>query len=103
MGRTVLDLIAARTLAPYDDVPLPLGLLFDVEGDLVCLYVGGLQPEEVLRDAKRITSRSDETSTLALTGGHWSGEAPTRLLDDVPAKLRTLGLNALANHLEVRR
>ncbi|MFT7171211.1 MAG: hypothetical protein ACI80K_004365, partial [Paracoccaceae bacterium] len=37
MGRSVLELITARTLAPYDDVPLPLGLLFDAEGDLVCL------------------------------------------------------------------
>ncbi|QDV07375.1 FG-GAP repeat protein [Planctomycetes bacterium Poly30] len=103
MDRAVLELITARTLAPYDDVPLPLGMLFDSEGDLECLYVGDWRPSEVLADAAALAARTDSTSVLPLTGGQWTGDPPRRLLEDVPDKLRTLGLVELADHLEARR
>ena len=103
IGRAVIELVASRTLAPYDDVPLPLGLLFDAEGDLVCMNVGGLDLVSLLDDVGRMAGREDPSSTLALTGGRWSAEAPARLLDDVPDKLRSLGLNELADFLAARR
>ena len=103
MGRTVFGLITARTLAPYDDVPLPLGMLFDADGDLVCMNVGGLDVVSLLADIGKVAGRKDTSSTLALTGGYWTGKVPTRPLSDVPDKLRSLGLNELADYMEARR
>ncbi len=103
MGRSVLNLITARTLAPYDDLPLPLGLLLDAEGDLLLMSVGALDVAPLLLDVERMAGRQDKSSTLPLTGGRWIGEPPTRLLSDVPEKLRALGLNELGDYLEARR
>ncbi len=102
-GSAVLNLITARTLAPYEELPLPLGLLFDAEGDLVRMSVGELDVVPLLSDAATIAAREDPTTTLPLTGGRWTSDPPTRPLADVPEKLRSLGLSELADFLEAHQ
>jgi hypothetical protein len=102
-GTAVLNLITARTLAPYEELPLPLGLLFDAEGDLVRMSVGELDVVPLLSDAATIAAREDPTTTLPLTGGRWTSDPPTRPLADVPEKLRSLGLSELADFLEAHQ
>ena len=101
-GRMVFELIMVRTMAPYDDLPLPIGLLFDAEGDLVLMNIGELDTASLLADIASISGRTDASSTLPLTGGRWTGERPTRSLADLPDKLRSQGLTELADHLAAR-
>jgi hypothetical protein len=100
--RLVLDLVLGRTLAPFDDLPLPIGMLLDGEGDLACLYVGALPADVIEEDAARLAARVDPASTLALTGGSWMRSSPQRRLGTLAEGLRARGFNELADHLESR-
>ena len=101
--RLVIDLVMGRVLAPFDDLPLPIGLLLDAQGDLCCLYVGGLPVDLIQEDVGRLMSRADVNGTGALTGGSWLKGAPARDLTKLCAGLRARGFNELADHLEGRR
>ena len=101
--RVALDMVLGRTLGSFDDLPLPIVLLFDARGELGLLQVGALDLKELLVDAQRFSSRPEGPSAhwpVELTGGHWDGPKPRRGLDQVAPKLRALGLPELADRLE---
>ncbi|TDJ70916.1 MAG: hypothetical protein E2O39_09195 [Planctomycetota bacterium] len=95
--KKLLEITTYEALGPYDDLPLPLGLLFDGRGALCVLYVGAIDPETVARDAPRIEAgqgRPGARWPIALTGGHWrSGRGPARDLENLAKFFHRNGLD----------
>jgi len=100
--RLLLDLILGRTMAPFEQMPLPLGFLLDAEGDLACVYAGPMDPDQVLKDAASLLQRQDQADTTCLTGGCWALGAPQRRLEGLYEGLRARGFNEFVDHLETR-
>ncbi len=100
--RLLLDLVLGRTLAPFDEMPLPLAFLLDAEGDLACVYVGATPPGLMLEDAARLAARPDASVTASLTSGRWILGAPERELKGLYEGLRARGFNEFVDHLEAR-
>ena len=100
--RAVLELTLARTLSPYEDLPLPLLLGFDAEGDLIWLEVGSTGPDSLKRIARRVREREDSSSTAAILGGRWSGTPPRRDLESMARWLEERGLTEVAAGLRGR-
>ena len=98
--RLILDLVLGRTLAPFESMPLPLGLLLDEAGDLACLYVGALPPDVIEEDAARLAAREDLRATTCLTGGQWLRGDPVRGLRTLYDGLRARGFNEFVEHIE---
>ena len=100
--RLILDLVLGRTLAPFEEMPLPLCLLLDAEGDLGCIHVGEVDALALQADAKRLAGRRDPAETTCLTGGRWIRGAPQRQLAPLYDGLRARGFNEFVDHLEAR-
>lgn len=100
--RLLLDLVLGRTLAPFDEMPLPLAFLLDAEGDLACIYAGDMDPRQVLEDAGRLAGREDRSATTCLTSGRWVLGAPRRGLESLHDGLRARGFNEFVDHLEAK-
>jgi len=101
--RLVLDMLLGRTLAPFDDVPLPLVLLFDRRGELGLMQVGTLDLDGLARDAATLAARPDGPEArwaTGLTGGRWEGIGPRRSVRSLARRLREVGLPELADGLE---
>jgi len=104
--RLVLDMLLGRTLAPFEDIPLPLTLLFDPVGELGCIQVGALDLDALAEDAARLADRPTDPATgertrwpTGLTGGRWGGAPPRRTLPVLAKRLREVGLPELADGL----
>ncbi|MEM9801924.1 MAG: CRTAC1 family protein [Planctomycetota bacterium] len=100
---TIVELVLAATLAPYDDLPLPIALLFDAEGDLGCLYVGDVDVDAIARDARVLAQRADPSALAGLTGGRWASAPPKRDLERFADVLARSGLDELAEHVRSSR
>ena len=100
--RAVLELALARTLSPYEDLPLPILLGFDAEGDLVWLEVGDASPTSLAELAEAVDRREDSSSTAGLLGGRWTGTAPRRDLESMAKWLEERGLTDVAAGLRGR-
>ena len=100
--RLILDLVLGRTLAPFEEMPLPLCFLLDGEGDLACIQVGSVDPALLREDAARLAGRSDPSDTTCLTGGRWIRGTPRRDLSGLYDGLRARGFNEFVDHLEAR-
>lgn len=100
--RLILDLVLGRTLAPFEEMPLPLCFLLDREGDLACIQVGSVDPDALREDAARLVRRSDPTGTTCLTGGRWIRGEPQRSLGALYDGLRARGFNEFVDHLAAR-
>ncbi|MEE2941729.1 MAG: CRTAC1 family protein, partial [Planctomycetota bacterium] len=100
--RAVLELTLARTLGPYEDLPLPLLLGFDSDGDLVWLELGEASAASLARAAQAVREREDPSSTAELLGGRWSGAAPHRDLESMAKWLEERGLRDVAAGLRTR-
>ncbi|MEC8511096.1 MAG: CRTAC1 family protein [Planctomycetota bacterium] len=100
--RAVLELALARTLSPYDDLPLPLMLGCDAEGDLVWLQIGDASPASIASVARRVLERGDSSSTAEILGGRWSGTPPQRDLESMAKWLEERGLTKVAAGLRSR-
>jgi hypothetical protein len=101
--RLFLDMVLGRTLAPFDDVPLPLVLLFDPRGELGLLQVGALDLDGLAHDAATLAARPEGPEgrwATGLTGGQWEGHRPRRSLRSLARRLRDVGLPELADGLE---
>lgn len=101
--RALIEVLLQAALQPYDDLELPLGLLFDSQGRLVCLYLGEVDPEVVARDA-RLSEGAEGIAgrlTTGLTGGRWLAKGPARPLRPAAEFLRReRSEDALADELE---
>lgn len=100
--RAVLELALARTLSPYEDLPLPILLGFDADGDLVWLEVGDASPSSLADLADAVARREDSNSTAGLLGGRWTGTAPRRDLESMAKWLEERGLTDVAAGLRAR-
>ena len=99
--RQLLEVLLLEVLGPYSDLPLPLGMLFDGGGRLCCLYVGELDPELVLADARSIERAGrDALWPVPLTGGRWQDRAPRRNLEALLEYLRPRGRPGMCAELE---
>ena len=98
-----VEVLLQAALQPYDDLELPLGLLFDSQGRLVCLYLGEVDPGVVARDA-RLSEGAEGIAgrlTTGLTGGRWLAKGPARPLRPAAEFLRReRSEDALADELE---
>lgn len=100
--RLILDLVLGRTLAPFEEMPLPLCFLVDAEGDLACIHVGEVEPLALQEDAALLAGRRDPADTTCLTGGRWIRGVPQRPLGPLYDGLRARGFNEFVDHLEAR-
>ncbi|MEE8469173.1 MAG: hypothetical protein V3T22_12005, partial [Planctomycetota bacterium] len=100
----LVELALQVVLSAYDDLALPLGLLFDERGRLCVVYVGQVDPQLVAQDAERLAGSSDQdggTTTTCLSGGRWIDRAPARDLGAVARFLRkSRNEHAMADELE---
>ena len=88
---TLLELALQALLSAYDDLPLPLGLLFDEDGRLCVVYMGQVDPRLAARDAGRLLASSELDgghTTRCLTGGRWIDRGPQRVLEEAAQFLR---------------
>jgi hypothetical protein len=88
---TLLELAMQAVLSAYDDLPLPLGLLFDENGRLCVVYMGQVEPRLAARDAGLLLASSELDgghTTRCLTGGRWIDRAPQRVLEEAAKFLR---------------
>ena len=103
-AHALLELALQAILPAYDDLPLPIGLLFDPRGALCVVYVGALDPARALADARLAALEVPADAgrlTTALTGGRWLRPAPSRPLRTAAEYLRReRGENELAAELE---
>ena len=85
--RVLYELACQAILADYDDLDLPVSLLFDPAGRLCVIQVGGLDVDAVLADAAALAAAPQEhVTTLCLTGGRWLNR-PHRSLASVADRL----------------
>jgi hypothetical protein len=99
--RVLLELACQAVLANYEDLPLPIALLFDGAGRLCVAQVGEVDLGTVITDARALLAAPEErTTTLCLTGGRWL-ERPERYLDKAAERLRNdRGERELADELQ---
>jgi hypothetical protein len=86
---TAIEISFVEVLGNYAELPLPVGLLFDGDGDLCVLYFGALDAREIANDARTIeASRAagEKRRPAELCGGEWATSKPSRSLE----KLRNL-------------
>lgn len=103
--RTLVEIALQAVLPGYDDLPVPLGLLFDPRGRLCVVYVAELDPRMVLADGVALLGeREIERGTRVLTGGRWLGRAPERRYEGAGGVIEFLrhrrGERELADELE---
>jgi len=100
----LLELALQAILPAYDDLPLPIGFLFDPHGALCVVYVGALDARLVADDARRAALELPADAgrlTTAITGGRWLRPAPGRPLQAAIEHLRReRGEDELAAELE---
>ncbi|MFT5050625.1 MAG: hypothetical protein ACI8QZ_002027 [Chlamydiales bacterium] len=100
----LFEMLVFEVVGPFDDQPLPLGLLFDVEGALSVLYLDEIDAAEVLRDGRLASSAVGQKSArwpVALTGGRWAmGHGPDRSLPQLRAFLRKQGFRGVSRELK---
>jgi len=100
----LVELALQAVLSVYDDLPVPLGLLFDEHGRLCVVYVGTVDPQRAARDAERLLGSlavDGGHTTTCLTGGRWIDRAPARALQEYANFLRSArDERALAQELE---
>lgn len=88
---TLVEFALQIVLSAYDDLPLPLGLLFDEHGRLCVVYVGDVDPDLAAQDAGRLLGSSAVDggyTTTCLTGGRWIDRGPARALGAAAEFLR---------------
>jgi len=99
----LFEMLMFEVLGPFDDQPLPVGLLFDVEGTLSVFYMGKVDADEVVRDAKLASSAVGQKEArwpVALTGGRWAmGRGPDRAIPNLRSFLRKQGFRGVAGEL----
>ncbi len=86
--REVLEILLKEVLGRYDVVPLPTSLLLDAAGQLVAIYAGRVDLDELLRDVK-LLGRMDPKSS-----------SDTRLMDGFRAFPLKRDLRELARVFE---
>ena len=98
----LVEMSMFEILGPFEDQPLPLGLLFDIEGNLSVIYLGSVRADEVVRDAALASEglgRSESRWPTALTGGRWANDGPARSLNKLRLFLRKQGYRKVAEEL----
>ena len=79
--KVAIEVALFELLGAYPDLPLPLGILFDPEGQIAMLYVGDVDPEDVRKDSLALLEnqgRAGERWASELTGGRWVERGPER-------------------------
>jgi ASPIC and UnbV/FG-GAP-like repeat len=98
----LLELAFQAILPGYEDLPVPLGLLFDPHGRVCVIYVGRVDPLQVAADGLALAQNDGEwRTTRCLTQGRWIADPPTRRLEGAIGFLRgQRGERGLAEGLE---
>ena len=97
--RRLLELLLLEVLDSYDELPLPVSLLFDRGSNLCAVYYGAPRSEELLEDlAAAAETRPRNPFTLELSGGRWLGP-PARAHRRIIRALMLMGERAMAEDL----
>ena len=101
--KTLVEFAILEVIGNFDDLPLPVALLFDGRGQLGALYLGALDPERLALDAEALErglARADARWPLELTGGRWLQRGPERRLEQMRRFVKRGGYRELAEELE---
>jgi hypothetical protein len=97
--RMLLELLLLEVLDAYDELPLPVSLLFDRGSNLCAVHFGAPRSEELLEDlAAAAAERPRNPYTLELSGGRWLGP-PARAHRRIIRALMLMGERAMAEDL----
>ncbi len=98
--RNLIDTMLGEIIGPAKDRDLPIGLLFDSEGALAAIYMGGMPLEQIERDALALRKQAAGENPAGLSGGSWFGPKPQRSILPMAAFLRRAGEIKLAQSME---
>ncbi|MCP3915807.1 MAG: CRTAC1 family protein [bacterium] len=102
--RQILEVFLLEVLGAFHDQPLPLGLLLDADGNLSSLYVGELDADAILADARTLRdARPEAVWPAPLTGGRWATDGPLRSYDALIEYIRPRAMPELLATLEAAR
>lgn len=94
--RGVIEMMLARVLSPYDDLPLPIVMGLDAQGDLLWLEVGDADTRRIETAVRRASARKDPNSTAEQLAGRWTGTPPRRGFEGMAKWLQERGLDGIA-------
>lgn len=97
--RVLIEMACQLSQQQYNDLPYPLGFLFDGAGRLCTVQVGELDLDETRRHALAIGASPETRFNTPLTGGYWIRE-PSRDLAHVAELLRGRGEAELAAEMQ---
>ncbi len=100
--RTLIEILLVECIGNFDDLPLPVALLFDGGGELSAVYVGRVDAREVLADAEVVEATRaapDGRWPAALAGGTWAVRRPSRGLEFLQKIFAKGGYSELAREL----
>jgi len=100
--KVALEVAFFELLGSYPDLPLPIGVLFDPDGQISMLYIGDVDPDHVRADSLALLEnqgRAGERWPSELTGGRWVDRGPERELDMVLGVFEKYRFPNLANDL----
>lgn len=98
-ARKLFELVAAEVVGSFDDLPLPLGLLIDESGALVCLYFGEPGVEDLRQDLSALRVEPPRPMRQVLPGGTWALDPPRRRFESLSGWLQKAGETELAEAL----
>ena len=100
----LFEMAVFEVLGPFEDLPLPLGILLDGQGAVSALYLGEIDPAELIQDGARVKAELGTNGSrwpTGLTGGRWAtGRGPTRALQNLRKVLRKQGFRAVGAELK---
>ncbi len=98
-ARKMFELVVAEVVGSFDDLPLPLGLLIDESGALVCLYFGEPDLGDLRQDLSALGVEPPRAMRQVLPAGSWALEPPRRRFESLSGWLQKAGETELAEVL----
>ena len=98
--RKLFELVSSELIGSFDDLPLPLSLLLDSSGSLVCMYFGAPAIAMLEADVRALGDQAVAPCPLNLTGGRWAGNPPRRRFEQLITWLTKAGETEFAEQLK---
>jgi hypothetical protein len=97
--KNVLEVCFVEVLGKSDGIPLPASLLIDKAGQLVAIYHGAVDVDQLLEDVAVIEEAGTHTRNVGLSGGLWFKRG-NRELNLISQVFKELGRERLATYYE---